>query len=134
LLAFVLVLGASGCSTARSATLTGRWVMVANDATVGVAQAPQLGAPLALAPPAAAEDDGCTDYADFRQRFGATCEVHESESRASPVMSDDVPLGNQPTAAEVLWYCDEHTIVRFAIMRCGAAERFKVMQMAVSTR
>ena len=123
--------GAVGCCPVRSGKMSSEWVLAGSDVVAGPSAPPTLGAPLQLgADPDVAQ--GCVAMSALRRHFGDTCTEHEAESHASPAMNDDVPMGNNPTSQEVMWFCDQRTVVRLSLARCGTAESFKVLQLAVS--
>ena len=125
-----LLAGASGCGGARAGQLNGRWVAVGgpDGAAAGIAAPPTAARPLSVnAPP-----PGCFDNATLAHEFGAQCKVNEPEAAGSAAVTDEVPTGNQPTPGEVRWYCDQRTVIRLVIERCGTANQFRVRQIAVS--
>jgi hypothetical protein len=75
---------------------------------------------------------GCFESATLDAEFGARCEVNEPEAAGSASVTDEVPMGNNPTPGEVRWYCDRRTVVRLVIERCGKTNQFRVRQVAVS--
>jgi hypothetical protein len=122
--------------------------MAAASADVGKARSPKSAQALELDRDPAMVDD-CIAMSDLRAHFGDTCKEHESEGgaggpngepcasresdgEAGSAISGDIPLGNNPTCDEVLWYCDERTVVRVALTRCTGTDRFKIAQIAVS--
>jgi len=132
----------AACSSARFGELRGQWVYVGAPGAVGVGAAPWHGSPLDLEQGAAP----CLASRELDQHFGDTCEEHETEGGAEsdagaatelgvppPLLEGDVPLGNQPSAREVRWYCDRHTVLRVVLERCDASS-FRPVQIAVSTR
>jgi len=121
----IATLGLQGCS-AGAAQLSGRWVL-ASPGGIGVADRPSAAQPLTVSGTA----DGCAARAELAQKLGPECEAHEAEAKGAVIMTDDVPLGNQPTPGEVIWYCDGRTVVRVVLARCNA-EKFRVSQVAVA--
>jgi hypothetical protein len=127
---FALFAGVSACGHTRTGVLNGRWVAVGgpDGASAGIAAPPTAARPLAVnAPP-----PGCFDSATLDGEFGTRCKENEPEAAGSPAVTDDVPTGNNPTPAEVRWYCDRRTVVRLVIERCSTTNQFRVRQIAVS--
>jgi len=135
----VLALTAAACCP-TTAQLSGHWVY-ASPGGIGQAGPPAFGAPLTVGsasavagavPPAA-----CVARAAIDQHFGKVCDAHETEGGAQsssqpPPMTGDIPLGNNPTPGEAIWYCDKHTVVRVVLQRCGTSDTFGVSQVAVA--
>jgi len=97
-------------------------------ASAGIAAPPTAARPLAVN----AQPPGCFDSATLDHEFGARCKENEPEAAGSAAVTDEVPMGNNPTPGEVRWYCDRRTVVRIVLDRCGTANQFKVRQVAVS--
>ncbi len=135
----VLVLSATACAPAPIAQLGGRWVY-ASPGGIGPAATPRYGAPLAVgsaSAPFPAAPAACVPRAALDERFGKTCERHETEGGAQPTpqpppMTDDVPIGITPTPTEAIWYCEERTVVRVVLQRCGTSDTFSVAQIVVA--
>lgn len=133
-----LALTACACCP-TTAQLSGRWVY-ASPGGIGVAHQPSYGAPLAVgsaATPLASTPTACAARQAIDQHFGKVCGAHETEGGAQtstkpPAMTDEVPLGNTPTPGETVWYCDDHTVVRVVLVRCGSSDTFGVSQVAVA--
>jgi len=140
----VLALTAAACCP-TTAQLSGHWVY-ASPGGIGQARPPEYGAPLAVGSASAVAGmppTACVPRAAIDQHFGRVCNAHETEGGAQPrqvaslgkdppVMTDDVPLGNNPTPGEAIWYCDKHTVVRVVLQRCGTSDTFGVSQVAVA--
>jgi hypothetical protein len=125
-----LLAGVVACSPPRTGQLNGRWVAVGglDGAAAGIAAPPTAARPLVVnAPP-----PGCFDSAMLDREFGGRCQENEPEAAGSATVTDEVPSGNNPTPGEVRWYCDRRTVVRIVLDRCGAANQFRVRQIAVS--
>jgi hypothetical protein len=119
----------AGCSAAP-AQLSARWVY-ASPGGVGVANAPKRGSLLTVA------SLGCVARTEIDQHFGKVCAAHETEGGAAegptpPPMTDEVPIGLQPTPGEPIWYCDGRVVVRVVLQRCGTEDKFSVQQVAVA--
>jgi len=127
---FTLFVGVAACSPPRPGQLNRRWVAVGgpDGASAGIAAPPTAARPLAVN----ASPPGCFDSATLDGEFGARCKENEPEAAASVTVTDEVPTGNQPTPGEVRWYCDQRTVVRLVIDRCGTTNQFRVRQIAVS--
>lgn len=116
--AFVLV-GATAC--APVATLSGRWVFLAEREAIAVGQADQPvgGGPLHLLPGSPA-GGACLSEGEYDSAFGERCE-HE-------------PEGASPEAEKLVrWYCGGKMALRVRFDRCEQPDRFKVAEIAVAT-
>jgi hypothetical protein len=126
---FALFAAVSACGGPRPGQLNGRWVAIGgpSGAAAGIAAPPTAARPLQVnAPP-----PGCFDNATLAAEFGPQCKDNEPEAAGTAAVTDEVPLGNNPTPSEVRWYCDRRTVVRLVIERCGT-NQFRVRQIAVS--
>ena len=121
----------------RTATVKDQWVYVAGaQPGIGKASAPQYGGLVSIQNQ---PSTGCVESKTLDQNFGHPCDAHASEGGAAQPssgpptpMTDDVPMGNNPTQGEPRWYCDRHTVVRVVLERCGTTESFRVLQIAVA--
>jgi len=126
----VALISVGACCPVRTGQLTGRWVAIAGESGqgAGIATSPALAQPLALVAPS----EACFSNQQLREHFGPGCEENEAEAAASPDLTDDPTLGNQPTPGDVRWYCDRRTVVRVVLARCPGTNTFRVRQLAVS--
>jgi hypothetical protein len=101
--------------------LSGRWVFLASGAPLSVGQAntPSAGGPIQLLPGSPAAG-ACLPLSEYVSAFGPSCE-HE-------------PEGGPPGSEQgVRWYCHGQLTVRVRFEACPNPERFRVIEMAVST-
>src|SRR5579859_2051342 len=115
----------TACATQRG-QLSGAWVIAGSPARVGIAEPPRTAQPLVLD-----GSDGCVPAVAFIDQFGNPCKEHETEGGASTDMSGALPTGANPTTSEVRWFCEGKSIVRLVLDRCGAADSYRIKEVAV---
>ncbi len=121
-----------GCSHNMYGRMQGQWVLIgSHNPSAGEAAAPRHGSPLAVNE-ASGSPHGCFSSDTLDKYFGKQCDAHETEGAPSPVMTDELQPGLQPTPGEVRWYCDRQTAIRVVIDRCEHTNTFRVNQIAVT--